>query len=323
MKNTTKHVGVVAAVLTAAGITGACPGTAFADSTAGQAPANGSTLGASTQHLGSDRHGDDNLPIVVHGPGLNRAPILDGGPILDRGPGRHFDNDGWDRFDNDGRGRYDNDGRGRYDNDGRDRYDNDGRGRYDNDRRDRRFDNDDWDRRFDNDRPIVIHERVRRVDEVRTWVSQSQAGTVCSVTGGNIVVNGADGTTWTWTTDPATKVRIVGVWGTLADLRAGDRIQVTGLLNGTDRLAESVVAVDRAETFVTVARTETFMAPRHAETFMDLSRREMFVTGRHGQFHRQDERGDRCEHSSGWHERGEHCEHHAKRGWDRGGRHRR
>lgn len=283
MKNTTKHVGVVAAVLTAAGITGACPGTAFADSSAAQVPANGSAPGTLTHRSGPDRDGDDNWPIVVHGPVLNHAPILDGGPILGRGPGHRIDNDGWGR-------RIDNDGWGRH-------FDNDGQGRH-----------------FDNDRRIVVRGPVRRVDEPRTWVSQSQTGTICSVSDGNIVVTGANGATWTWTTDTTTTVRIVGVRGALGGLRAGDRILVTGLLNGTSRHANSVVAVSRAETIAT---------PRHAEMFVAVSRPEMFVTDRHAQIHRRDERTDRCEHSAGRHKRGENCGHPAhSRGRDRGGRHR-
>lgn len=261
MKNTTKHAGVVAAVLTAAGITSACPGTAFADSSTGQVPANGSALGtAVTQNSGS--YHDGERPIVVHGPVLNRAPILDGGPILDRGPGRCIDNDG--------------------------------RGR-----------------RFDNDYPIVVRGRIRCVEDLRTRASESQTGTVCSLTPRNIVVSGADGTTWTWTTDNATTVRIAGVKGTLADLRDGDRIQVKGLLIGTTRHAESVRIISRAETFT---------APRHAKTFVVVGRAETFVTPHRAQIHRQHKRADRCEHAAGRHERDEHCGHPASsHGRGRGG----
>jgi hypothetical protein len=293
MKNTTKHAGVVAAFLTAAGIAGACPGTAFADTTpAGHVPTGGSPLGGVSQNVGSDRGGE--RPIVVHGPVVDHGPIQHRGPILDGGPIRHGDHDGrgW-HGDHDGRGWHgDHDGRG-------------------------------W--RGDHHRPIVIHGPYRGYDydddqvilqstpvlqveqDPAAWVSETQTGTICSVDGGDIVVNGTDGSTWTWSTGTTTTVRVVGVVRTLADLRVGERITITGLINGSARHAQTVVAVSDPQTEV-----------------VTVTHPASYVTLGHTHILRRHDRGDRCEHVIGQHRRGDHCDHehgdHHRGG--RGGRHR-
>ena len=111
-------------------------------------------------------------------------------------------------------------------------------------------------------------------------------------------MDGADGTTWTWTTGTATTFRLVGVASTLADLRVGERITVTGLIDGTSRHAESIVSL-ADPSVVTVARTAGFVTVDRTETL------------------RGHERSNHCEHTVIQHGRGEQCEHH---GDSRGGR---
>jgi hypothetical protein len=87
MNNTSKRAGIVAAVLLGAGLTGACPGTAFADSSPNQATVSSFAVRAAVTHYtGPDRaHHDQRADN-------NRL-------ILDRGPGWRGDNDR--RRDND------------------------------------------------------------------------------------------------------------------------------------------------------------------------------------------------------------------------------
>jgi hypothetical protein len=158
MNNTSKRAGVVVAALSAAGLVGACPGTAFADSHR-PAPIDGVSLSATvvTHHAGPG-----HLDPVQH-PDRSRL-------ILDRGPVRRPDDD-------------------------------------------------------------QRHTRA---------VRESQTGTVSSVLAGGVVVTGADGMTWTWIAGPATTVRVAGAPGTLADVRAGDRVLITGVQTGPFRHAELV-----------------------------------------------------------------------------------
>ena len=275
MKTTTKHAGVVAAVLTAAGIAGACPGTAFADTApAGHLPTGGSPFGGISQHTDAGRLGGAERPIAVRAPILDRGPLTHRGPILDRGPGWHGDHGGpGSRGDHDGSG---------------------------------------W--RNDHHRPIVVRGPYRQFDEddlfvestpvlqvqedsSAAWVSESQTGTICSVAGGTIVVNGTDGSTWTWSTGTTTTVRVVGVTRTLADLRVGERITVTGLINGTARHAQTVVAVSDPQTEV--------VTMDHPASFVTLGRTHVL---------RRD-RDDRCEHVViGQHRRNDDCDRDRDRG---------
>jgi hypothetical protein len=86
MNNTRKRAGLAAAVLTAAGLIGACPGTAFADTSSNHVPANSFAFRATvTQHAGWDHQRPDQHT------GQGRL-------ILDRGPERHNDRD-WGRGD--------------------------------------------------------------------------------------------------------------------------------------------------------------------------------------------------------------------------------
>ena len=159
MNNTSKRAGVVAAVLTAAGLIGACPGTAFADSSAPLA-LTGAVAGSATvaTHPADPAH----LRFVQH-PDGNRL-------ILDHGPARRPGDD-------------------------------------------------------------PHHGGV---------VRESQTGTVAWAAAGNLAVTGADGVTWTWTTGPATAVRVAGTPGSLAEVRAGDRVLVAGVQTGPSRHAELV-----------------------------------------------------------------------------------
>jgi hypothetical protein len=107
MNNTSKRAGIVGAVLLGAGLVGACPATAFADSSPNQATVgNLAVRAAVTHYVGADRvHHDqraDNFRL-----------------ILDRGPHWRGDNDR--RGDHDRRG--DNDWRGDNDRYGRAHHD--------------------------------------------------------------------------------------------------------------------------------------------------------------------------------------------------------
>jgi hypothetical protein len=85
-------------------------------------------------------------------------------------------------------------------------------------------------------------------DKTGAWVTREwQVGTVSSNAGGNVVVTGADGTTWTWSTDSATKVRAAGKAATLADVKVGDEILVTGTLNGSAHDAKAIADPGKAQ----------------------------------------------------------------------------
>jgi hypothetical protein len=62
------------------------------------------------------------------------------------------------------------------------------------------------------------------------WVEHEwQVGTVKSITGENLVVTDASGTTWTWTLTSGGKVRVDGKVGALSGVKTGDRIALEGV----------------------------------------------------------------------------------------------
>jgi hypothetical protein len=79
---------------------------------------------------------------------------------------------------------------------------------------------------------------VRRKDgfHLADW----QRGKITGVSGTTLTVKSVDGTSWTWTTSSATRVRKDGGKSTVSALTSGDQVFVLGERSGTTRTAKFV-----------------------------------------------------------------------------------
>lgn len=69
-----------------------------------------------------------------------------------------------------------------------------------------------------------------------------QRGEITGVSGTTLTVRSADGTSWTWTTNPRTRVRKDGAKSALTALTSGTHVFVLGERSGTTRTAGLVRA---------------------------------------------------------------------------------
>jgi len=72
-------------------------------------------------------------------------------------------------------------------------------------------------------------------------VHEWQVGKVASIDGTAVTVTDADGTTWTWTTQSATSIRVDGAKGVLSGVHVGDTIFVRGRQSGSANDATALV----------------------------------------------------------------------------------
>ena len=72
-----------------------------------------------------------------------------------------------------------------------------------------------------------------------------QRGQVTAVSGNNLTVRSADGTTWQWVTNSATKIRRHGDKASVSQLAANDRVFVIGTVDGSTRTARAAVVPRR------------------------------------------------------------------------------
>jgi Domain of unknown function (DUF5666) len=72
--------------------------------------------------------------------------------------------------------------------------------------------------------------------EIYDW----QNGQVTAVSGASMTVRSADGTSWTWTLGASTKIGRNGTIGKASDIKAGDKVIVSGRRSGSTRTASAV-----------------------------------------------------------------------------------
>lgn len=78
-------------------------------------------------------------------------------------------------------------------------------------------------------------------------VHEWQVGKVASISGTTVTVSDADGTTWTWTTQSATVIRVDGAKGALSGVHVGDTILVRGRKSGSANDATALADPNQAK----------------------------------------------------------------------------
>jgi hypothetical protein len=88
----------------------------------------------------------------------------------------------------------------------------------------------------------MLHgEAVTKDDSGAVKTHDWQTGVVTAVSGSSVTVRSDDGTAWTWTLNGDTRVRENGKQGAAADVKAGDKVAISGLRSGDTRTAAAVL----------------------------------------------------------------------------------